>query len=98
MWSVADPNQIEINFRLLTGMTSVTSRLTITHSGFTQHRNLKTSKALLKSQAHQCTSLFTSAGTNQMGVVKRSAGPISRIPGEDRVYCMLRWVSFRWRG
>jgi len=89
MWSVADPNQIEINFRLLTGMTSVTSRLTITHSGFTQHRNLKTSKALLKSQAHQCTSLFTSATTNQRGffrrVVKRSSGPISRIPGEYKV-------------
>src|SRR6218665_428430 len=33
-------------------------------------RNLKTSKALLKSQAHQGTSLFTSAATNQRGVSK----------------------------
>src|SRR6218665_1381520 len=49
------------------------------------NRNLKISKALLKSQAHQGTSLFTSAATNQRGVfqrrVKRSSGPISRIPG-----------------
>jgi len=29
------------------------------------NRNLKISKALLKSQAHQGTSLFTSAATNQ---------------------------------
>src|SRR6218665_160692 len=51
--------------------------------------NLKTSKALLKSQAHQGTSLFTSAATNQRGFskggVKRSSGQISRIPGGDRV-------------
>src|SRR6218665_2655279 len=51
--------------------------------------NLKMSKALLKSQAHQGTSLFTSAATNQRGVfqrrVKRSSGPISRILGGDRV-------------
>ena len=33
-----------------------------------RNRNLKTSKALLKSQAHKCTSLFTSAVTNQRGV------------------------------
>ena len=39
---------------------------------------------LLKRQAHQGTSLFTSAATNQRGV-KRSSGPISRIPGGDRV-------------
>src|SRR6218665_2302053 len=32
-----------------------------------RNRNLKTSKALLKSQAHQGTSLFTSAATNQRG-------------------------------
>ena len=31
------------------------------------NRNLKTSKALLKIQAHQGTSLFTSAATNQRG-------------------------------
>ena len=47
------------------------------------------SKALLKSQAHQGTSLFMSAATNQMGAfqkgVKRSSGPISRIPRGDRV-------------
>src|SRR6218665_2304355 len=49
-----------------------------------RNRNLKTSKALLKSQAHQGTSLFTSAATNQRGV-KRSSGPNSRVPGGDRV-------------
>ena len=56
------------------------------HSG---NRNLKTSKALFKSQAHQGTSLFTSAATNERGVfqsvVKESSGPISRGPGGDRV-------------
>src|SRR6218665_3159594 len=35
-----------------------------------RNRNLKTSKALLKSQAHQGTSLFTSAATNQRGFPK----------------------------
>ena len=53
-----------------------------------RNRNLNISKALLKSQAHQGTSLFTSAATNQRGFskrVKRSSGPISRIPGGDRV-------------
>src|SRR6218665_3668990 len=54
-----------------------------------RNRNLKTSKALLESQAHQGNSLFTSAATNQRvvtkGGVKRSSGPISRIPGGDRV-------------
>src|SRR6218665_924478 len=35
-----------------------------------RNRKLKTSKALLKSQAHQGTSLFTSAATNQRGVSK----------------------------
>src|SRR6218665_4041234 len=39
---------------------------------------------LLKNKAHQGTSLFTSAATNQTGVskggVKRSSGPISRVP------------------
>ena len=37
---------------------------------------------------HQGTSLFTSVATNQRGVskgVKRSSGPVSRIPGGDRV-------------
>jgi len=52
-------------------------------------RNLKTSKVLLKSQAHQSTSLFTSTATNQrvlfQRVVKRSSGPISRRPEGDRV-------------
>src|SRR6218665_496619 len=33
-----------------------------------RNRNLKTSKALLKSQAHQGTNLFTSAATNQSGI------------------------------
>src|SRR6218665_3879568 len=53
-----------------------------------RNRNLRTSKALLKSQAHQGTSLFTSAATNQRGFpkgVKRSSGPNSRVPGGDRV-------------
>src|SRR6218665_2174916 len=35
-----------------------------------RNHNLKTSKVLLKSQAHQGTSLFTSAVTNQRGVSK----------------------------
>src|SRR6218665_3956501 len=35
-----------------------------------RNRNLKTSKALLKSQAHQGTSLFTSAATDQRGFPK----------------------------
>src|SRR6218665_198545 len=35
-----------------------------------RNRNLKISKALLKSQAHQGTSLFTSAATNQRGFPK----------------------------
>ena len=47
------------------------------------------SRATLKSQAHQDTSLFTSAAANQRGIftkgVQRSSGPISRIPGGDRV-------------
>ena len=54
-----------------------------------RNRTLKTSKALLKSQAHQGTCLFISTATNQRGVfqmvVKRSSGLISRGPGEDRV-------------
>jgi len=49
-----------------------------------RNRNLKTSKALLKSQAYQGTSLVRSAAANQRGV-KSSSGPISRIPGRDRV-------------
>ena len=54
-----------------------------------RNRNLKTSEVLLKSQAHQGPSLFTSAATNQRGffkrVVKRSSGPTSRGPEGDRV-------------
>ena len=53
------------------------------------NRNLKISKALHKSQAHEGTSLFTSAATNQRGFPKRGSrearGPISRVPGGDRV-------------
>ena len=61
-----------------------------TFSHFPNHnRNIKISKALLKSQAHQgIISLFTSAATNQRGFpngVKRSSGLFSRIPGRDRV-------------
>ena len=65
---------------------------------YRSYRNLKTSKALLKSQAHQGTGLFTSAATNQRGFpkgVKRSSGPIYKIKGGD---IMLRWVSFKWGG
>src|SRR6218665_302190 len=62
---------------------------TSSEADYNCNRNLKISKALLKSQAHQVTSLFTSAATNQRvfskGRVKRSSGPISRIPGGDRV-------------
>jgi len=52
-----------------------------------RNRNLKISKAPLKSQAHQGTCLFTSAATNQRAFFQRgsSSGPISRIPGGDRV-------------
>src|SRR6218665_1324732 len=37
---------------------------------FQRNRNLRISKALLKSQAHQGTSLFTSPATNQRGFSK----------------------------
>jgi len=37
-----------------------------------RNRNLKTSRAPLKNQAHQGTSLFTSAATNQRGFPKGS--------------------------
>jgi len=40
---------------------------------FNRNRNLKTSKALLKSQAHQGTSLITSAATNQRRVFQRGS-------------------------
>src|SRR6218665_978839 len=61
--------------------------------------NLKTSKALLKSQAHQGTSLFTSAATNQKGIskgwsrLKRSSGPISRGPGGNRVLYHCKYFT-----
>jgi len=42
----------------------------LTNRNRNRNRKLKTSKALLKSQAHQGTSLFTSAATNQRGVSK----------------------------
>src|SRR6218665_958014 len=65
-----------------------------------RNRNLRTSKALLKSQAHQGTSLFTSAATNQRGFpkgVKRSSGPNSRVPGGDRVAVRVGVVEMgRW--
>src|SRR6218665_2870901 len=56
----------------------ITSLFTLTSLSYTlnailnrnRNRNLKTSKALLKSKAHQGTSLFTSAATNQRGVSK----------------------------
>src|SRR6218665_299351 len=46
------------------------------------------SKCLKRYSKAQGTSLFTSAATNQRGFskgVKRSSGPISRVPGGDRV-------------
>ena len=43
----------------------------LTNRNCNHSRNLKTSKALLKSQAHQGTSLFTSAATNQREVFQR---------------------------
>ena len=50
------------------------------------NRNLRKLKRYLKAKR---TRLFTSAATNQRrvskGGVKRSSGPISRIPGWDRV-------------
>ena len=62
-------------------------------------RNLKTCKALLKSQVYQGTSLFTSAATNQMRVfqrvVERSSDPISRGPGGDRVTVKVGVVQIR---
>ena len=58
-----------------------------------RNRNLITSKALLKGKAHQGTSLFTSAATNQkvfaQGWSKGSSGPISRVPDEERVHAGL---------
>src|SRR6218665_2370463 len=45
-------------------------RISVLMSRPNRNRNLRTSKALLKSQAHQGTSLFTSAATNQRGVSK----------------------------
>jgi len=42
----------QINFCLLTGMTPVTSRLTITHSGFTQYEN-RTKRVLVILQSYR---------------------------------------------
>ena len=50
-----------------------------------RNRNLKTSKTLPKSQAHQGTSYFTNQSEVSKKVVKRSSGPISRASGGDRV-------------
>src|SRR6218665_231715 len=73
--------------------------------GYTRNRNLKISKAPLKSQAHQGTSLITSAATNQRGVSK---GGQEKLGGSREAQVLfsehqegteelLRWVSFRWR-
>ena len=48
------------------------------------NRNLKTSKALLKSQAYS-RALRRIKGGFSKRVVMRSSGPISRGPGGDRV-------------
>src|SRR6218665_2661406 len=45
-----------------------------------RNHNLKTSKALLKSQARQGTSLFTSAATNKGGFQRRSREAQVRFP------------------
>jgi len=50
-----------------------------------RNRNLNTSKALLKSQAHQTASLFTSTATNQSIFPKGGQEKISRRPEGDRV-------------
>src|SRR6218665_3698031 len=46
---------------------------------------LKTSKALLKSYAHQGTSLFTSAATNQRGFQRGPRGAQVRFPEHQQV-------------
>ena len=59
------------------------------------NRNLKISKALLKSQAHQGTSLFTSAATNQRGFSKggqkelRSDFQNTRSKYDDRLFLAI---------
>jgi|SRR6218665_223541 len=58
------------------------------------------SKALLKSQEHQGTSLFTSAATNQRGVFQRGSREAQvRFPeGQEGTEKVLRWMLFRWGG
>src|SRR6218665_887203 len=57
------------------------------HQKHYRNRNLKTSKALLKSQAHQGTSLFTSAATNQRGVSRGGSREAQvRIPEYQEGY------------
>src|SRR6218665_1763964 len=75
--------------------------------GLPRNRNLKTSKALLKSQAHQGTSLFTSAETNQRGVSKRgsreaqvlfpeiSSPPPPSLQSQDIIFIRLLYPSPR---
>src|SRR6218665_278434 len=65
-----------------------------------RNRNLKTSKALLKSQAHQGTSLFTSAATNQRGGSKGGSREAQvRIPEyQEGTEELLGWVLLRWGG
>src|SRR6218665_2497876 len=58
-----------------------------------RNRNLKTPKALLKSQAHQGTSLFTSAATKRgfsKRVVKRSSGPKEKLRTERETHVRKR--------
>jgi len=65
-----------------------------------RNRNLRTTRAPLKSQAHQGTSLFTSAAMNQMSFPKGSPRWAQvRFPKRSEVTeYVLRWVSFRMGG
>src|SRR6218665_3353829 len=65
-----------------------------------RNRNLETSKALLKSQAHQGTSLFTSAATNQRGVSKGGSREAQvRIPEhQEGTEELFGWEVLRWGG
>src|SRR6218665_2372277 len=52
-------------FLWLSSLKGANGTLSLLHNISNRNRNIKTSKALLKSQAHKSTSLFKSAATNQ---------------------------------
>src|SRR6218665_2374540 len=59
-----------------------------------RNRNLKTSKALLKSRAHQGTSLFTSAATNERGFSKGGSREAQvQFPESDLWDMAAPWLS-----